>query len=91
MDGAASIVIDLILGTTAGFLTHESKRLLVGEGADPKTLAAIRKLGGSGGGREQGVERVVTKAIPFARWKTAPGDAGTDIQGLNGRWCRASP
>jgi len=42
-DGATSIVIGLILGSTAGFLAYESKGLLVGEGADPKTLEAIRR------------------------------------------------
>ncbi len=44
LDGAASVVIGLILTTVAGFLIYESKGLLVGEGADPQTLKDIRKL-----------------------------------------------
>jgi len=44
LDGAASVLIGVILTTVAGFLIYESKGLLVGEGADPKTIAGIRKL-----------------------------------------------
>lgn len=44
LDGAASVGIGLILATAAGFLVYESKGLLVGEGADPETLASIRAL-----------------------------------------------
>ena len=44
LDGAASIAIGLILATAAGFLAYESKGLLVGEGADPQTVASIRDL-----------------------------------------------
>ncbi len=54
LDGAASVVIGLILASTAGFLVYESKGLLVGEGANPETLAAIRKLVES----DPGVRRV---------------------------------
>ncbi len=43
-DGAASIVIGLILLTVAVLLIAESKALLVGEGADLATLRAIRAL-----------------------------------------------
>jgi divalent metal cation (Fe/Co/Zn/Cd) transporter len=39
-DGAASIVIGLILGTVAFLIGYESKGLLVGEGADPETYEA---------------------------------------------------
>ncbi len=44
LDGVASVVIGLILGTVAIFLVSESKGLLVGEGVLPKTLASIRDL-----------------------------------------------
>jgi len=43
-DGAASIVIGLILTTVAFFIGYESKGLLVGEGADPETLQSIKSL-----------------------------------------------
>ena len=43
-DGAASIVIGLILTTVAFFIGYESKGLLIGEGADPETLGSIREL-----------------------------------------------
>src|SRR5919205_287361 len=41
-DGAASIVIGLILGVTAMLLAYESKELLIGEGADPDLVDALR-------------------------------------------------
>ena len=44
LDGAASVAIGLILAAAAGFLVYESKGLLVGEGANPATLASIRQL-----------------------------------------------
>jgi len=44
LDGAASVLIGVILASVAGFLVYESKGLLVGEGADPLTLAAIRNV-----------------------------------------------
>lgn len=44
LDGAASVVIGAILASVAGFLVYESKGLLVGEGADPKTIKGIQKL-----------------------------------------------
>jgi cation diffusion facilitator family transporter len=44
MDGAASVLIGVILCTVASFLVYESRGLLVGEGADPKTLTGIKKL-----------------------------------------------
>lgn len=43
-DGAASIVIGLILGTVAAFLAFETKGLLIGEGVSPETLASIRSI-----------------------------------------------
>jgi cation diffusion facilitator family transporter len=43
-DGAASILIGLLLGVIAIFLAYESKGLLIGEGVDPETLVLIRKL-----------------------------------------------
>ncbi|MGH7445148.1 MAG: cation diffusion facilitator family transporter, partial [Longimicrobiales bacterium] len=44
IDGASSIVIGTILCAVAGFLAYESKSLLVGEGADPQTLANVKAL-----------------------------------------------
>ncbi|MBA3559985.1 MAG: cation diffusion facilitator family transporter [Gemmatimonadaceae bacterium] len=44
LDGVASVVIGSILCAVAGFLAYESKSLLIGEGADPRTLDAIRRL-----------------------------------------------
>jgi cation diffusion facilitator family transporter len=41
-DGAASIVIGIILGLTAWLLAVESKALLIGEAADPELIASIR-------------------------------------------------
>jgi cation diffusion facilitator family transporter len=43
-DGAASIVIGLILMGVAFLLARESKGLLVGEGVEPSVLAAMRAL-----------------------------------------------
>jgi cation diffusion facilitator family transporter len=53
-DGAASIVIGTILAAVAVLLAYETKGLLVGEGADPKTLMEIRRLAES----DPAVERV---------------------------------
>jgi cation diffusion facilitator family transporter len=41
-DGAASVVIGLILGATAWLLATESKALLIGEAADPELIRSIR-------------------------------------------------
>lgn len=43
-DGAASVVIGVILGFTAMLLAYESKELLIGEGADPELIDSLRKL-----------------------------------------------
>jgi cation diffusion facilitator family transporter len=55
LDGAASVVIGLILATVAVLLVYESKGLLVGEGADPQTLESIRKLAEA----DPGVKKVI--------------------------------
>ncbi len=44
LDGAASIVIGLILATTAWFLAVETKDLLIGEAASPDCVAGVRRL-----------------------------------------------
>ena len=44
LDGAASIVIGLLLCTTAYIMVNESRALLVGEGVSRATLEGIRKL-----------------------------------------------
>lgn len=41
-DGIASIIIGLILGTTATWLAYETKGLLIGESADPLTMQEIK-------------------------------------------------
>jgi cation diffusion facilitator family transporter len=41
-DGAASILIGLVLGAVAVVLARESKDLLIGERADPALIAAVR-------------------------------------------------
>lgn len=43
-DGAASIVIGIILAFTAALLAHESKGLLIGEAADPLLVDNLRQL-----------------------------------------------
>jgi cation diffusion facilitator family transporter len=43
-DGAASVVIGLILGVTAMLLAYESKGLLIGEAADLKLVEGLREL-----------------------------------------------
>jgi cation diffusion facilitator family transporter len=43
-DGAASIVIGILLAVVAVLLGYETKGLLIGEGADRKTLDDIRRL-----------------------------------------------
>jgi cation diffusion facilitator family transporter len=43
-DGAASILIGLILGSVAILLARESKGLLLGEGAKPETFESIKKI-----------------------------------------------
>jgi cation diffusion facilitator family transporter len=43
-DGAASVVIGVILGFTAALLAYESKGLLIGEAADPELVDRLRSL-----------------------------------------------
>jgi cation diffusion facilitator family transporter len=43
-DGAASVVIGVILGFTAALLAFESKALLIGEAADPELVAALHEM-----------------------------------------------
>ena len=44
LDGAASVVIGLLLAAVAVLLIRESRGLLVGEGVSPEVAAAIREL-----------------------------------------------
>ena len=43
-DGAASVVIGVILGITSFLLAYESKALLIGEAADPVQVQALRDM-----------------------------------------------
>jgi divalent metal cation (Fe/Co/Zn/Cd) transporter len=43
-DGAASIVLGIILGITAFLLAYASKALLIGEAVDPELVAGLRRL-----------------------------------------------
>jgi cation diffusion facilitator family transporter len=43
-DGAASVVIGIILGLTALVLAYESKALLIGEAADPELVSSLRTM-----------------------------------------------
>ncbi|HMI41183.1 MAG TPA: cation diffusion facilitator family transporter [Sphingomicrobium sp.] len=43
-DGAASIIIGVILAVTAFVLAYESKALLIGEAADPEIVEALRTM-----------------------------------------------
>ncbi|MEH1905240.1 MAG: cation diffusion facilitator family transporter [Nostoc sp.] len=54
-DGIASIIIGIILAIVAMVLARESKGLLLGESADPKTIANIRSLSKT----EPGVKEVI--------------------------------
>lgn len=44
LDGAASVAIGIVLAITAVFLAIETKGLLIGEGAAPETVSAIKEL-----------------------------------------------
>jgi cation diffusion facilitator family transporter len=46
-DGAASVVIGIILGITAALLAYESKGLLIGEAANPDLVRSLRDLASS--------------------------------------------
>jgi divalent metal cation (Fe/Co/Zn/Cd) transporter len=43
-DGAASIVIGIVLAAIAILLGYQTKGLLIGEGADPETIKTIRQI-----------------------------------------------
>jgi len=59
MDGAASVVIGLILATTAWALAVETKDLLIGEAASPECVAGVRRLAAAMPGVEN-VNEVLT-------------------------------
>jgi cation diffusion facilitator family transporter len=44
LDGAASLLIGVLLAVVAGFLTWQSRDLLIGEGIRPETARAIRSM-----------------------------------------------
>jgi cation diffusion facilitator family transporter len=54
LDGAASILIGLMLASIAAFLAYETKGLLIGEGYDRKTLRALRETIGD----DQAIDRL---------------------------------
>jgi len=59
IDGAASVVIGMILAVTAWFLAVETKDLLIGEAASPEKIAGIRNLAANLAGVEN-VNEVLT-------------------------------
>ena len=59
MDGAASVVIGLILATTAWLLAVETKDLLIGEAASPECVAGVGRLAAAMPGVEN-VNEVLT-------------------------------
>jgi len=59
IDGAASIIIGVILAGTAWLLAVETKDLLIGEAASPATIAGIRRLAGQMPGVEN-INEVLT-------------------------------
>lgn len=100
IDGATSVVIGLILITTAGLLGRETRGLLIGEAADPALARAIRAMAAA----EPGVVSVndvltqhfgakdilVTLSLAFA--DTLPtGRIGTTVTGLEARIKQAYP
>jgi len=46
-DGLASVIIGIILGSTAVWLAYETKGLLIGESANQKVVDGIRRIAGS--------------------------------------------
>lgn len=62
IDGAASILIGLILSGVAVFLSYESKNLLVGESADPAEVEDLRRLA-EADPAVRGVERPLTMQL----------------------------
>ncbi|PCI57130.1 MAG: cation transporter [Alphaproteobacteria bacterium] len=58
-DGMASVVIGIILGLTAVWLAYETKSLLIGEGANPKIVANIKRIAAKHDGIDQ-VNEVLT-------------------------------
>ena len=62
IDGATSIVIGLVLLSTAAFLAIQSKALLIGESADPAVDAGIRALVGARAEIEQ-ISLVMTQHL----------------------------
>ena len=49
-DGIASIIIGLILGSTAVWLAYETKSLLIGEAAEPEVVQGIKDICSKGSG-----------------------------------------
>jgi cation diffusion facilitator family transporter len=58
-DGAASIVIGIVLAAVAVLLAYQSKDLLVGEAVDPETLKDIRRIAESDP-RVESVQKALT-------------------------------
>ena len=61
-DGAASVVIGIMLAAVSVLLTYESKGLLVGESADPEIVKSIHSIAASHAGVDQ-VLRVLTMQL----------------------------
>lgn len=66
LDGAASVLIGIILMVVAAFLAYESRGLLLGEGADPRTLESIHAIAG---GDPAVAEVVRALTMHFGPWE----------------------
>lgn len=79
LDGVASITIGIILMGVAVFLAYESKGLLVGEGADPRTVRRIHEIAGA----DPDVAAVVSaQTMHFGPWEVL---LAADIRFRSGR------
>ncbi|HEX8448555.1 MAG TPA: hypothetical protein VF652_03090, partial [Allosphingosinicella sp.] len=89
-DGAASVVIGIVLGLTAFLLAVESKALLIGEAAEPEIVEGLRKAAAGRPGIA-GIGRILT--IPprtrSRRWSASISTTASALARSSG-WCAKS-
>jgi cation diffusion facilitator family transporter len=99
-DGAASVVIGLILGATAAWLAWETKSLLIGESAKPEVVDNIRIMAREDGLIEQvnevltmhvGPEFILVNISVDFRDSASAGEVEQAIAGLDRRIKEAHP